>query len=204
MDKTALTDDETVRRRDPHELFQDWMADAEKSEINDPGAMSLATVDGDGLPDVRMVLLKEHDSRGFVFYTNFESRKGQEILAHRKAALCLHWKSLRRQVRVRGTVEIVSDAEADRYFGSRPKGSRIGARASDQSRPLDARSTLEARVRELEEAYGDGPVPRPSNWSGFRIVPSEIEFWRDGEFRLHDRFRFTRVGEGWSAVRLYP
>jgi pyridoxamine 5'-phosphate oxidase len=204
MDKTALTDDETVRHRDPNELFRDWMADAETNEINDPGAMSLATVDGDGLPDVRMVLLKEHDDRGFVFYTNFESRKGQEILAHRKAALCLHWKSLRRQVRVRGEVEIVTDAEADRYFASRPKGSRIGARASDQSRPLDSRATLETRVRDLEARYADGEVPRPSNWSGFRVVPSEIEFWRDGEFRLHDRFRFTRVGQGWDAVRLYP
>jgi len=204
MDKTALTDDETVKRRDPNQLFRDWMADAEASEINDPGAMSLATVDDDGLPDVRMVLLKDHDDRGFVFYTNFQSRKGEELLAHRKAALCLHWKSLRRQVRVRGAVEIVTDAEADRYFESRPRGSRVGARASEQSRPLDARATLETRVAAVEAEYGDREVPRPANWSGFRVLPTEIEFWRDGEFRLHDRFRFTREGAGWQAERLYP
>jgi len=204
MDKTALTDDETVKQRDPNQLFRDWMADAEASEINDPGAMSLATVDEDGLPDVRMVLLKEHDDRGFVFYTNFQSRKGEELIAHRKAALCLHWKSLRRAVRVRGVVEIVTDEEADRYFASRPRGSRLGARASDQSRPLDSRSTLEKRVEDVDAEFADREVPRPPNWSGFRIVPSEIEFWRDGEFRLHDRFRFTRAGAAWEAQRLYP
>jgi len=204
MDKTALTDDETVKRRDPNQLFRDWMADAEASEINDPGAMSLATVDDDGLPDVRMVLLKEHDVRGFVFYTNFQSRKGEELLAHRKAALCLHWKSLRRQVRVRGVVEIVTDEEADRYFESRPRGSRVGARASDQSRPLDSRQTLEKRVEDVDGEFAEREVPRPPNWSGFRIVPSEIEFWRDGEFRLHDRFRFTREGASWQVERLYP
>jgi pyridoxamine 5'-phosphate oxidase len=190
--------------RDPIGAFQEWLAEAEKSEPNDPTAMSLATVDAAGNPSVRMVLLKGVDQRGFVFYTNFESRKGQELLAHPRAALGFHWKSLRRQVRIEGPVEPVSEAEADAYFASRVRVSQIGAAASDQSRPLDSRATLEARVAEIEARYEDQPIPRPPHWAGFRVVPEAIEFWKDGAFRLHDRIRFTKVGMDWRTERLYP
>lgn len=205
MDNGTLMFGEADPSVDPIDAFGRWLEEAQASEINDPNAMALASVDENGLPDVRMVLLKDFDRRGFVFYTNFESRKGEEILQNRKAALCMHWKSLRRQVRARGRVEIVSEAEADAYFASRPHGSRIGAWASLQSQPLDGRPTLERRVAELEERYGEA-VPRPPHWSGFRIVPTEIEFWSDGAFRLHDRFRFVREAEDadWTVSRLYP
>ncbi|MEF2553095.1 pyridoxamine 5'-phosphate oxidase [Aurantimonas sp. A2-1-M11] len=204
MASEALTLGERPAGDDPIALFSAWLEDAEASEPNDPDALALATVDEAGLPDVRMVLLKDFDERGFVFYTNFQSAKGVQLLASRKAAMCFHWKSLRRQVRLRGQIEVLSDAEADAYFASRPQGSRIGAWASDQSRPLESRAVLEARVAELGAEYGDGPVPRPAHWSGFRLVPSQIEFWHDGQFRLHDRAVFTPQGSGWTVERLYP
>lgn len=190
----------------PYQLFGQWLEDARKSEPNDPEAMSVATVGADGMPSVRMLLLKGIDERGFVFFTNSTSRKGEQLAATRKAALCFHWKSLRRQVRVEGHVETVSDAESDAYFQSRPKGSRVGAWASLQSQPLDARATLEARVKKLEEQYKDTDnVPRPPHWFGYRVKPTRIEFWQDGAFRLHDRFIFTKAESGvWSAERQYP
>jgi pyridoxamine 5'-phosphate oxidase len=195
-----------TERNDPFGLFQEWLADAVKSEPNDPNAMSLATVDEEGLPDVRMVLLKDADERGFVFYTNFESQKGQEILGTMKAAVVFHWKSLRRQVRVRGTVEQVSESEADAYFASRPRQSQIGAWASQQSRPLEGRFALEASVALYATKYAIGNVPRPPQWSGFRIKPLAIEFWHDRPFRLHDRVVFRRAdpASGWTKTRLYP
>ena len=195
-----------AERNDPFGLFGDWLKDAEKSEPNDPNAMALATADEEGLPNVRMVLLKGLDDRGFVFYTNFESQKGQEILGTMKAALCFHWKSLRRQVRVRGLVEEVSKEEADAYFASRPRDSRIGAWASQQSRPLETRFALETAVAMNTAKYAIGEVPRPSYWSGFRIMPLTIEFWHDRPFRLHDRvvFRRAEVTDDWSKTRLYP
>ncbi|MEL7229104.1 MAG: pyridoxamine 5'-phosphate oxidase [Pseudomonadota bacterium] len=189
---------------DPHALFETWLKEAEQSEINDPNAVALATVDQTGMPNVRMVLLKGHDERGFVFYTNFEGTKGREVLASMKAAMGFHWKTLRRQVRLRGTVEVVSDEEADAYFNSRHPQSRLGAWASDQSRPLENRQTLVDRLAHFEEKYGTENIPRPPHWSGFRIIPDTIEFWADGEFRLHDRIVFSREGEGWTTHRLYP
>jgi pyridoxamine 5'-phosphate oxidase len=201
-----MTSKDFTLREDPFALFADWLKEAEDTEPNDPSAMALASVDESGLPDVRMILLKGHDERGFVFYTNFESAKGRELAAQPKAAAVFHWKSLRRQVRVRGPVTRVSDAEADAYFNSRHLQSRLGACASDQSRPLADRSTLEARVKKLAARYPDGQVPRPAHWSGYRIVPVAIEFWQDGAFRLHDRVQFLRgaPGEAWRRQRLYP
>jgi pyridoxamine 5'-phosphate oxidase len=195
-----------TEREDPFELFRDWFADAGKSEPNDPDAMSLATVDDSGLPNVRMVLMKEWDKAGFVFYTNFESQKGQEILATEKAALLFHWKSLRRQVRIRGPVEQVTAAEADAYFKSRPRDSRIGAWASQQSRPLKTRYELETSVAMHAARYAIGDVPRPPHWSGFRVKPVSIEFWHDRPFRLHDRvvFRREKPDGAWTKDRLYP
>jgi pyridoxamine 5'-phosphate oxidase len=193
-------------RTDPFGLFADWMKDAEKSEPNDPNAMALATVDEEGLPNVRMVLLKDFDEKGFVFYTNYESQKGQEIQATMKAAVMWHWKSLRRQVRVRGLVEKVTEAEADAYFNSRPRDSRIGAWASAQSRPLEGRFALEAAVATYTAKYAFGNVPRPPHWSGFRIQPLSIEFWHDRPFRLHDRvvFRREKPERAWAKAKLYP
>ncbi|WP_321491087.1 pyridoxamine 5'-phosphate oxidase [uncultured Hyphomonas sp.] len=190
---------------DPFDLFNGWMAEARAKELNDSNAMSLATVDADGMPDVRVVLLKEVTPAGFVFFTNLESAKGQQLKAHPVAALGFHWKSLRRQVRIRGTVERVTDAEADEYFATRAAQSRISAIASDQSRPLPDRSVFEQRIAELSEIYGDGPdIPRPEFWGGFRLTPVEIEFWQDQAFRSHDRLKFTRTGDGWETGRLYP
>ncbi|TKT81122.1 pyridoxamine 5'-phosphate oxidase [Aquamicrobium sp. LC103] len=189
---------------EPYALFARWLEDATSSEPNDPNAVALATVDADGLPNVRMVLLKGFDENGFVFYTNFESTKGGEILSSMKAAMCFHWKSLRRQVRVRGPVEVVSDAEADAYYASRPRGSRIGAWASAQSRPLESRFALEKAVAQYTAKHAVGEIPRPAHWSGFRIKPQSIEFWHDRPFRLHDRVIFTKAGDGWEKARLYP
>jgi len=204
MSDSFLTSGDFTESPEPFELFAAWLEDAAASEPNDPNALALATVDPDGLPDVRMVLLKGFDETGFVFYTNFESAKGREILSSMKAAMCFHWKSLRRQVRVRGPVEQVSDAEADAYYATRPRGSRIGAWASKQSRPLESRFALERAVAEYTARYAIGEIPRPQHWSGFRIIPQTIEFWHDRPFRLHDRVLFTRAGDGWGKTRLYP
>lgn len=198
--------------KDPFALFDTWFADAREHEINDPNAMALATVDPDGMPNVRMVLLKGLDAadqgldRGFVLYTNFESQKGHELLAGRKAALNFHWKSIRRQVRIRGMVSVVSDEEADGYFSTRPRGSRIGAWASDQSRPMPQRDALKEAVAARESEFADVDVPRPPNWSGFRVTPLSIEFWHDRPYRLHDRLLFTRGGPSapWQTEQLYP
>lgn len=193
-------------REKPMNIFADWLQKAEKSEPNDPSAMSLATVDPDGLPNCRMVLMRRHDERGLVFFTNFESSKGRELLASGKAAACFHWKSLRKSVRFRGLVETVSEAEADEYFESRARGSRIGAWASKQSRPLESRFALEKEVARYAARFGTGVIPRPEHWSGFRIRPLSIEFWSDGNFRLHDRLRFDRdtLDASWATSRLYP
>jgi pyridoxamine 5'-phosphate oxidase len=192
---------------EPFALFDQWMADATKAEPNDPNAMALSTGDASGLPDVRMVLLKGVDPKGFVFYTNTESQKGVEILGSMKAAAVFHWKSLRRQVRVRGPLEQVTDAEADAYFASRPRASRIGAWASQQSRPLESRFALEKAVALYTAKYAIGEVPRPPHWTGFRILPTYLEFWHDRPFRLHDRvvFRRERPEGPWTTrERLYP
>jgi pyridoxamine 5'-phosphate oxidase len=195
-----------TERDDPFNLFAEWLKEAEAKEINDPNAMSLATVDEEGLPNVRMVLLKGFDDRGFVFYTNFESQKGQEVQSAMKAAVNFHWKSLRRQVRVRGVVEKVTDAEADEYFKSRPRDSRIGAWASQQSRPLEGPFTLATAVATYAAKFAIGDVPRPPHWSGFRILPLSIEFWHDRPFRLHDRVVFRRADQSspWTKAKLYP
>lgn len=200
----AIFDDSLKSAIDPLALFSEWLAAARQSETNDANAMALATLDADGLPDIRMVLLNGLDARGFVFFTNYGSAKGSQLLAHPKAALLFHWKSLRRQVRVRGDAEQVSAQEADAYFATRPAQSRIGAHASDQSRPLESRAVLVEKAETLARAYGDGPIPRPDHWSGFRILPRQIEFWKDGAFRLHDRVVLRREGDGWSRTRLYP
>ena len=199
-----LFDDADTAAIDPCSLFEEWFALAQESEANDPHAMALASVDEHGMPDVRMVLLNARDGRGYCFFTNFESDKGRQLHAHPKAALLLHWKSIRRQVRIRGPVEVVSPEEADAYFASRAKGSQIASSVSDQSRVLDSRMTLLNRVTDLATSVDDGPVSRPPHWSGFRVVPTSIEFWKDGEFRLHDRVRFIREGDGWTSNRLYP
>ena len=196
---------EIFDREDPIALFGEWLNDAKRKEPNDANAMALATVDADGLPDVRMVLLKDVDAAGFVFYTNLESAKGLQLDATGKAALCFHWKSLRRQVRVRGPVEPVRAEEADAYFASRARDSRIGAWASKQSRELESRFALEKAVAREAARFGLGEVPRPDFWEGYRVVPRRIEFWSEGTFRLHDRVVYTTKENGeWMNQRLYP
>ncbi len=191
-------------REDPIELFGEWMADARHLEPNDANAMSLATVDNLGHPDVRIVLLKSFDQTGFVFYSNGQSVKGEQLSHNPVGALCFHWKSLRRQVRIRGSIAPVSDREADSYFASRARGSQIGAIASDQSRPLSSREFFEQRLKEVEALYKDRPVSRPSHWGGWRVTPESIEFWRDRPFRLHDRLVFKKSDNAWAKERLFP
>ena len=201
-----LTSGDFTAAEEPFRLFAAWLKDATASEPRDPTAMTLATVDADGMPNARMVLLKGADEHGFVFYTNKDSQKGQELAAHTKAALVFHWKSLNRQVRLRGTVQHVTDAEADDYFATRPKQAQIGAWASKQSRPLESRMAFEKAIAVTAAKYALGTVPRPPQWSGFRIVPTTFEFWHDRPFRLHDRIVFTRdtPTAPWSKTRLYP
>lgn len=189
---------------DPHALFEAWYAEAKESEPNDPDAVALATADADGRPSVRMVLMKGHDARGWVVYSNRESRKAAELAANPHAALLFHWKTLRRQVRVEGPVSLVSDAESDAYFASRGRDSRLGAWASDQSRPLDARETFTDRVERMRARFEGQDVPRPPHWGGYRVTPERIEFWRDREHRLHERRLFTRAADGWTEGLLYP
>ncbi len=198
---------------DPFALFDTWLAEARDKEANDPNAMAVASLGSDGMPSLRMVLLKDVSRGGFVFYTNYESRKGTQILAHPKVALLFHWKSLRRQVRIEGDVAEVDPQEADTYFASRPKQSQIGAWASQQSRPLESRHALEKQVARYAAKYALASVPRPPHWSGFRVTPHLIEFWKDGAFRLHDRLVYYRQGEDpggdpakprWQTERLYP
>ncbi len=191
---------------DPFALFSAWLAEAKASEPADPEAMAVATVDSNGLPNVRMILLKGADRRGFVFYTNCESAKGNELAANPKAALLFYWKSLGRQIRVRGPIEPATEAEADAYFVTRHRESRIGACASRQSRPLASRAVLEAEVERLTNDFGDGPVTRPAYWRGYRLIPLEIEFWQNGPFRLHDRIVFRRADAHapWTKTRLFP
>ncbi|MEO1029569.1 MAG: pyridoxamine 5'-phosphate oxidase [Pseudomonadota bacterium] len=195
--------DETA---EPFALFRAWMAEARETELNDSNAMSLATVDADGMPDVRMVLLKDISVAGFTFFTHLTSAKGQQLTkASAKAALGFHWKSLRRQIRIRGIVSRVPDEQADAYYATRARASRIGAWASDQSQALSGRAELEARLANYEETYeGQEDIPRPPNWIGFCVSPISMEFWQDQPFRLHDRVVFTRDGEGWETTRLYP
>jgi pyridoxamine 5'-phosphate oxidase len=188
----------------PFPLFDQWYAEARQSEPHDSNAMALATVDRDGQPSNRMVLLKGHGEDGFVFYTNLESRKAGDLFGTPKAALLFHWKSLRRQIRIEGSVTRVTDAEGDAYFATRSRDSQIGTWASDQSRPLADRATFERRFAEMEERFGDGIVPRPPYWSGFRLKPERIEFWLDRAHRLHERHLFTRTADGWDEGLLYP
>jgi pyridoxamine 5'-phosphate oxidase len=189
---------------DPLALFNQWLQEAWEEEKVNANAMTVASVDADGRPSARVVLLKEVDDRGFVFYTNFQSRKGGELLGRPSAAICFFWRMLARQVRIEGPVETVGEAQADAYFASRPRDSQIGAWASDQSRPLADRSDLERRVGEYERKFAGREVPRPPHWSGFRVVARRIEFWSEQPFRLHDRVVYERAGEGWRAYRLYP
>ena len=197
--------EELYSAADPIGMFKEWLAEAEAKEDNNPTAMSLATADAEGVPSVRMVLLKDLDQRGFVFYTNSESRKGSDLAANPNASLCFHWKSMMRVVRVDGAVEKVSGADADAYFKSRSRGSQIGAWASKQSQPLDNRFELEKRIAAITKKYHNGEVPRPDFWEGYRIVPRRIEFWSEGTFRLHDRVVYTATEDGeWMNQRLYP
>jgi pyridoxamine 5'-phosphate oxidase len=194
---------------DPYSLFDTWFAEASETEPNDPNAMALATVGASGQPSSRMVLLKGHgpdleNKGGFIFYTNLDSRKGGELAANKNVALLFHWKSLRRQIRIEGPVTRVTDTTADAYFATRSRNSQLGAWASDQSRPLADRATFEARFAEIEQRFTGQDVPRPPHWSGHIVTPSAIEFWQDREFRLHERWRFVREGDGWTTGMLYP
>lgn len=204
---TPAADDAALfAETEPFDLFARWFKEAKEKELNDPNGMALATVDGHGMPDVRMVLLKDVSPEGFVFYTNAESAKGRQLEANPRAAILFHWKSLRRQVRARGAISLVSDAEADAYFQSRDRGARLGAWASQQSRELEDRLALEKRIAEYAVKYGVGEVPRPPHWKGYRLAPLSFEFWRDRPFRLHDRLTFTRdaPAQPWRKSRLYP
>ncbi len=204
--RSPLTSDDFTAAEEPFALFAAWLAEASASEPNDPNAMALATVDADGLPDVRMVLMKGYDAEGFVFYSHVASAKGRELANNPKAALLFHWKSLRRQVRIRGPVTPVTAAEADAYFATRPKQAQIGALASKQSQPLESRFAFEQAIAVEAAKHLIGEVPRPAGWSGWRITPLHIEFWHDRPFRLHDRIDFARAapGQAWSKTRLYP
>lgn len=202
-----LFDDGYTGTLDPFALFEVWLAEAVEKEINDPNAMSVASVDSNGMPDVRMLLLNARDERGFVCFTNFNSAKGQQLQENSVGAMLFHWKSVRRQVRIRGAMEQISDAEADAYFATRPRQSQIGAHASNQSHPLQSRDALLQTVAQVEQSFGDAQIPRPAHWSGFRLKPIQIEFWQDGAFRLHDRVVFTRNSDTdstWSRTRLNP
>ena len=201
----AANADETMFEQvEPYGLFAEWLEAAKAGEPNDANAMTLATLDAEGMPDARIVLLKDVDARGFTFFSNQESAKGEQLWAQPSAALVFHWKSLRRQVRVRGVVEQVTAEEADAYFATRARPAQIGAWASEQSQTLPDRLALEKRIAEIGLKFGLGKVPRPPHWSGFRVKPQAIEFWRDRPFRLHERLVFERVGEGWTTQRLYP
>lgn len=203
---TWLTSGDFFEANDPFALFSAWLADASASEPRDPNAMTLATIDEHGLPDARIVLLKGRDDRGFVFYTNTTSQKGRDLGGQPVAALVFYWKSLNRQIRIRGSVETVTAAEADAYFATRPKGAQVGAWASQQSQPLASRKVFEDAVEAVAAKYGENAVPRPPHWSGYRIVPVAIEFWHDRPFRLHDRLVFRRASADmpWTKTRLYP
>lgn len=206
QERDPLRNDDFTADSEPFALFERWLEEASRSEPNDPNAMALATADKDGFPDVRMVLLKGFDPAGFVFYTNLESAKGRELADRAQAALAFHWKSLRRQVRVRGLVSRVTDAEADAYYATRPRLAQLGAWASKQSSPLESRLAFEKAVAQVTARFPIGAIPRPPFWSGFRIAPLAIEFWQDRPFRLHDRVAFTRgnLQESWTKTRLYP
>jgi pyridoxamine 5'-phosphate oxidase len=205
-DGNSLTSGDFTERTEPFRLFSEWFNDAVKAEPNDPTAMTLATVDAEGMPDARMVLMKGFDEQGFVFYSHIDSAKGRELAANPKAALVFHWKSLRRQVRIRGTVTTVTPAEADAYFATRPKQAQIGAWASKQSRPLESRFAFEQAIALVAAKHIVGEVPRPVGWSGWRIAALEFEFWHDRPFRLHDRivFRRSSPADAWTKTRLYP
>lgn len=201
-----LMTDNFLEENNPYTVFERWFKEAKAHEVNDPNAMALSSVDFNGMPNIRIVLLKEWDEQGFVFYTNMESQKGRELLASGKAAVNFHWKSLKKQVRVRGITEQVSDAQADAYFASRPRISRLGAWASKQSDLLESRQTMLDAVEELERKYPDNDIPRPPHWQGTRIKPLYIEFWQEGDFRLHDRFIYQRsdTSQDWQQQRFYP
>ncbi len=200
----GLTESKFLSENEPFTLFSKWFTEAEAAEPDNPNAMALATVDAQGLPNVRIILLKEFGPKGFVFYTNLESAKGTELTATPKAAIVLYWKSLNRQIRVRGNIECVSAEEADAYFSSRPREAQLGAWASKQSHPLESRSALEKEIAKVAAHHATASVPRPPHWSGFRLVPLSIEFWADRPFRLHDRLLFTRNDAGWTKTQLYP
>jgi pyridoxamine 5'-phosphate oxidase len=193
-----------LNETDPFHLVEKWCAEAEAAEPRDANAIQVATVDEAGLPDIRTVLVRGRSEAGFAFFTNFQSAKGRQLLTSRKAALLYYWKSLSRQIRVRGPVEVVTEAEADDYFATRPRDSQIGAWASDQSRPMASRAVFDARIAEFGERFANSSVPRPPHWSGFRLIPTYIEFWQERPFRLHDRLVFTRAGDSWRREQLYP